>query len=132
MHFFCAALIKEFRGLPHLCSPDDGIINQQKALILNKVMHRYQLHFRDQIPFALYRRRKRPGPGRRILNKGTGKRDTRLIGISDGMRRAGIRHPGHNIRLYIVPLRQQGTAPVTHFLHADALIRRRRIAIIYP
>ena len=124
MNLISSALIKEFRSLPQLCSPYDGIVDQKQTSALNQIMYRYQLHLRNQIPLALDCRHKGAGPGRRIFDKRTRKGDSRLIGITDGMCRSRIRHSRHDVRPSVIPLCQHGTTVIPHLLHTDALVRR--------
>jgi hypothetical protein len=122
MYFRRTALVEELRCLPKLCPAYDRVIDQKKSSALDQIMHRDQLHLGDQIPLALYGRHERSGPCRRVFDKGPGKRQAGFIGITNGMSRPGIRYPGHDIRLRVIPLRQHGAAVVAHLLHADSLI----------
>ena len=118
MYFPGAAVIQEFCSLPHLCSADDGIVDQQQAAVLNQIMHRNQLHLGDQVPLFLNGGHEGPGPGRRIFNERTGKRYARFIGVADGVSRSGVRYAGHSIRMSVVPFGQHPAAVIPHLLHA--------------
>ena len=132
MYLLCPALVQEFCSLPKLGTPDDGIINQKQALVLNQIMHRDQFHPGNQIPLGLNRGHKRPGPGWGILDKGPGKGNAGAICIADGMGRAGIRYACHNIRLHMISLRQLCPAVIAHLLNTDPFIGGRRITVIDP
>ena len=61
MYLFGAALIEKFCGLAQLGSPDDGIVDQQQALVLDQFLNRDQLHVRDLLSLALLCRHEGPG-----------------------------------------------------------------------
>ena len=91
-----------------------------------------QLHLSDQVALGLVGWHKGAGPGRRVLNRWTRKRNAGGVGIADGVGNPGVRHTSHNVRLGVVSACQQLAAVVTHFFHADPLIGRGRIAVIQP
>lgn len=59
-----------------LGAADNGVVDEQQALAFDQVVDRDQLHFRDQVPFALDRGHEGAGPGGCVFDKGTGKRDS--------------------------------------------------------
>ena len=69
MNLLCAALIQEFRSFPKLCSPYNGIVNEQQTFSVNQFMDRKKLHLGNQIPFALNGGHKGSGPCGCILDK---------------------------------------------------------------
>ncbi len=136
MNLLCPALVEEFRRLPQLRPAHDGIVDQQQLLVLDQRLHRQQFHSRDQVALVLAHRHEGTRPGRRIFDKWPGKRYFRFVGVADGVSRAGIRHAGYHVRTDVagspVAPRQRTAAAVTHFLHIDSLIGRRRIPVINP
>ena len=72
MDFFGSAVVQEFGGLTQLGAADNGVVDEQQALAFDQVVDRDQLHFRDQVPFALDGRHEGAGPGGGVLNKGAG------------------------------------------------------------
>ena len=49
VYLFGTALVEEFGGLAKLGSADNGIVNQQQALVSDQGIYRDQLHLRDQV-----------------------------------------------------------------------------------
>ena len=132
MNFPGAALVQELGGLTQLGAPNDGVVNEKQASVLDQLMDGDQLHFGDQVPLALNGGHERAGPGRRILDKGPREGNAGLVGVADGMGGAGIGHACHGVRVGVVPAGQHGSAVIPHFLHADPFVGRGGIAVIHP
>ena len=118
----CSALEQISGRVFQLCAADDGVIDQQDALVFDEFTDRNQLHFSDEIAYALIRRHKGTRPGRRIFDKRTGERNAGFIGISDRMGGTGIGNTRDDVRVLQctadpVALGKRDTAAVTRFFH---------------
>ena len=132
MHLGGTALIQKLGGFAHLRPAHNRVVDQQQALPFDQIMHRNQLHFGNQVSLALMSRHKGARPRRGVFDKRPGKRNTRLVGVSDRVGSAGIGHTGHNIRMHIIPPGQKTPAVIAHFFHTDPLVGRGGIAIVHP
>ena len=134
VHLPCAAAVEEFRGFPELCAAHNGIVDQKQAFVPDQIVDGNQLHLGNQVALALHGRHERAGPGWRVFDKRSGVGNAGGIGITDGMRRTGIRHAGHNIGpdAACVPSGESGAAVIAHLFHADTLVGGGRIAVVNP
>ena len=57
MHRIRSVMVKEVNRFLKLCTSDDGIVNKQQILILNQLMNRNLLHFRNTVALSLSSRR---------------------------------------------------------------------------
>ena len=132
MNSLCTALIQEFRRLAQLGAAHDGVVNEKQALVADQGFDRNQLHARNEIALRLTRRHERARPCGRVFDERAGKGNAGTVGIADGMRRAGIRHTGHQIAGDIVAIGKLFAAVVTHLLHVHTLIGGSGIAVVHP
>ena len=63
-----------------------------EILAADQLRHGDLLHLGDLGPVRLLGRGETPGPGGGILDESTGKSLAGAVGVTDGMRNAGIRH----------------------------------------
>ena len=127
-----AALVQELRGLPQLGAPDDGVVDEQQAPVLDELVDRDKLHLGNEVPLALHGGHEGAGPGGRVLDKGPGEGDAALVGVADGVGRAGIGHTGHGVGMGVIPAGQHGAAVIAHLLHADPLVGGGGVAVVHP
>ena len=74
MYFLSAGLEQIFSSLTHLSAANDTVIYQQQALVLDKALHRQQLHSCYAVALSLVGGHKRSRPGGSILDKRSGER----------------------------------------------------------
>ena len=137
MHRFCAIGIQEIHRFAQLRAANDRIVHKQQILILNQLVNRNLLHFRDLIALRLARGHKRARPCGCIFDKRAGEWNAAFICITDRMRRSGIRYAADIIDVlgvarFLVMLRHDPAVSVAHLLDIYAFIRRIRIAVITP
>ena len=61
-----------------------------RLLPLDELVDGDQLHLGDEVALALHGGHEGAGPGGRVLDKGPGEGDAALVGVADGVGRAGI------------------------------------------
>ena len=81
---------------------------------------------------ALMRRHEGTRPGRCIFDKGACKWNFGAVGVTDGMSDTGIRHTCHDVRIYIISLRQHISTGIAHLFYIDTFIGGSRITVINP
>ncbi len=86
MDLLCAVGVQELNGLPHLGAADDAVVHKQQTLALDKLMDGDKLHFSHLVAHDLILGHKASGPCGSVLYKGSGKRDTAPVGVSDSVR----------------------------------------------
>ena len=100
-------------------------------------MHRHLLHLGDHGPLVLVGGHEAPGPGGGVLDEGPGKGDAALVGVADGVGRAGIGNAAHIVdvlgeALFLVGQGDEPAVAVAHGLHVHALVGGGGVAVIGP
>ena len=129
--------IEKLDGLPKLRAANDGIVHKEQILVPDQLRHRDLLHLGNGFPVDLCGRHKATRPGRRVLDERAGKVLAALVGVADGMGRAGIRNAADVVDLLhvrLVPVRpgEDRAVAVAHGFHIDPFIGGRWIAVVGP
>ena len=134
MSLLGSAGVQKFTGLPQLGATNDGVVDEQQALISNQLLHCNQLHACNQVALALDAWHKGARPGRGIFDKRAGERNPRLICIADGVCCTGIRYTRYCIHLNstLVAAGKHRSAAVAHLFDSDTFIRGGRVAVVNP
>ncbi len=132
MDLFGAIIEDPLHDILQLRTAYDRVLAEEQALPLDQLGDRNQLHARHHVTHLLHLRHEAARPGGGILDEGPAVGHARLNGVADGMRRAGIRDPGHNIHLVAVVACQGGPAAVARVLHVDAFVGGGGVAVVDP
>ena len=99
MYRLCAVVIEELDRFAKLRAPYNGVIHEEQFFALDELCHRDLLHLRDLVPLSLRGRHEAAGPRRRVFYERSGERQVCLVGVSDRMRCAAVRHSAYIIEL---------------------------------
>ena len=129
---FGAMFVEPLDGVLELGAADDGVLAEHHAVPLDQLPGGDELHHRHEVAGLLVLGHEAPRPGGRILDEGARVPHPGLVGVADGVGRARIGHPGHQVDLHVVPAGQRRAAPVPDRLDIDPLVMRRRVSVIDP